>query len=236
MTMKTTLGYLLIIAAMLVMTSCFTEDPGPLQETERQYRLTDFDRLEIGDALNIYIQQGDYFEIKARGDRRNIDDLEVDREGNTLIIRFEDDRNRRHETYIDITMPVLRSANFSGASNSKVYGFNDLETLDIFVSGASLCQVNVDAMAVNAVVSGASQLNMRGNGDELSVQLSGASILQGFNYPVAKANLNVSGASEGRIAVSDQLEVVATGASLVVYRGAPAITSQTSDSSEVRQD
>jgi hypothetical protein len=234
--MKTTLGYLSVIAVLFAMTSCEIEDPGPLQETEREYRLTDFDRLEIGDAMNIRVYKGDYFEINARGDRRNIDDLEVDREGNTLVIRFEDERNRRHETYIDITMPTLQSAHFSGASNSKVSGFSNIETLDIYVSGASMCQLNVDAASLNAFVSAASQLNLRGAGDNISVQLSGASLLQAFNYAVANATLNVSGASEGRVTANDHLDVVATGASLVLYRGNPSVNAETSGSSTVRQD
>jgi len=231
-----TLPCVLILLAAISLTSCYTEDPGPLQETERQYTVTDFDRLEIGDAMHIHVQQGNFFEITARGDRRNINDLEVYKEGSTLMVRFDNDRNRHHDTYIDITMPDVLSVNFSSASDSKVSGFYDLETLNVYVSGASVCQLNVDAASIHSVVSGASQLNLRGSGEVLNAELTGASMLQAFSYPVNHVTINASGASDGRVMVSDQLDVIASDASIIIYRGEPSVTSEVSGSSTVRQD
>src|SRR5690349_5686803 len=120
---------LLAIAAFsFVLSSCSeTEDPGPLQEVYEEYSVDDFDRLEIGDAIHIDVEQGNYFEVSVRGDRRNVDDLDVFKEGSTLIVRFDENRNRNHETYVTITVPTLRSVNFSGASDSRVSGFYDLD-------------------------------------------------------------------------------------------------------------
>src|ERR1044071_5862185 len=102
------ISIVLIILSAAVLTSCYeTEDPGPIQETEKEFSEVDFDRLEMGDAFNITVEQGEFFKISARGDRRNIDDLSVKKVGSTLIIRFDDNRNRRHDTYITITMPEL---------------------------------------------------------------------------------------------------------------------------------
>src|ERR1044071_8226112 len=37
----------------LMLTSCFNnEDPGPLQEQTKEYSILDFERLEIGDAMD----------------------------------------------------------------------------------------------------------------------------------------------------------------------------------------
>src|SRR5690606_27633592 len=118
-------NFLSFVFVSLVLTSCFVDDPGPLQEVERQYSIVDFDRLEMGDAFHIDVREGNFFEINVRGDRRNVEDLSVRKEGNTLIIRYRQHRKRRHDTYVDITMPVLRAVNFSGASDSRVYGFFD---------------------------------------------------------------------------------------------------------------
>ena len=102
-----------ILALSIGLSSCYhTEDPGPLQYAEQPFSAVDFNRLEIGNAMFITVRQGSVYSVSAKGDRRNIDDLLVDRVGNTLVVRFSEDENRRHTISINITMPELRSAVF----------------------------------------------------------------------------------------------------------------------------
>ncbi len=129
--------------------SCECEDPGPVQRTEKEFDIIDFDRLEIASALDVRVEQSNVYSIEVRGDRRNIDDLDVYKSGSTLIIKFDDNSNRNHETLITITMPHLEGANFSAASTSKVNGFESDEDLDLYLSGASVCQLNAGYREVN---------------------------------------------------------------------------------------
>lgn len=226
----------LVLFAIASLTSCETEDPGPVQETEKQYSIVDFDRLEIGDALHITVEQSSFFEVSVRGDRRNVDDLSVRKEGSTLVIEFDENRNRIHETFVTIKMPMLYAANFSGASDSKISGFEGLVNLDLIVSGASVCQLDLNATIIDAVVSGASYLNLTGSGEQLVAEVTGASILKSFSYPVNEANILASGASVGRVNVNTSLAVNASGASEVTYRGNPSVSSEVSGGSTVRKD
>jgi hypothetical protein len=223
------------LAAATLFTSCDynVDHEEPLDEVRKEFSVKDFDRLELGDAFIIDVEQGNYFEIIVHGDRRNIDDLEVRKEGSTLMIRYDENRNRRHDTYITITMPALVSANFTGASNSRVSGFYELK--EFYLSGASECQLDVDTEKLNVFLSGASVLNIRGTARMLDAELSGASVLKAFYFPVTEAHLRISGSSDGHVSVSDQLTVIASGASIVVYRGNPEIKSEMSGSSLVHQ-
>lgn len=222
--------------ASAVLSSCFVDDPGPLQEMERGYSVVDFDRLEMGDAFHIQVEQGDFFEVTAKGDRRNIEDLVVSKEGSTLVIRYRHLRQRRHDTRIIITMPELYAINFSGASDARVYGFGAAGHFDVYLSGASVCQLDVASAHVKAVLSGASYLNLHGDGEVLEADLSGASALKAFGFPVSRADVLVSGASDGDVTVRDHLEVVATGGSHLAYRGQPTVVSEVSGSSSVHPD
>lgn len=229
--------YALTILSAAIFSSCYhSEDPGPIQEMEKEYSLTDFDRLEMGDAFNIDVEQGNYFEISVRGDRRNLDDLVVRKEGSTLIVRFEDNRSRRHDTYINITMPVITSANFTGASDSRISGFHDLESFDFYLSGASVSQLDINAVTLDVVISGASYLNLRGTGENFQAELSGASVLKAFNFPVTDSDVRASGASDAHVTVSNSLKATASDASMILYRGNPTVTSHISGSSSVRQE
>ena len=225
-----------IITLVPVLISCDNEDPGPLQEVHKEYAITDFDRLEMGSAFNITVEQGNIFSVDVRGDRRNIDDLDVYKSGSTLIIKYEDHANRRHDTYVNITMPRLEGVNFSGASVSKIRGFESDDDLDFNLAGASKSQLESNFREIDAVISGASSLVLFGSGDEIHGDISGASSIKAFDYPVREAAIELSGASEGKVTVTDELKVTASGASSVLYRGNPSVTANTSGASSVQKD
>jgi len=226
-----------ITALLAINTSCtHTEDPGPLWEDNRKFAVMDFDRLEMGSGFQIDVEQASSFEVQAHGDMRNLDDLEVFVTGNTLMARFKNNANRKHSTRIEIRMPALAGANLSGGTYSKIEEFESDQQLDLYLSGGSLCQLEAGYKKVNLVLSGASKLDMEGLGDEMSAELSGASELNAFEYPVRAADVNVSGASFGKITVTDNLNAVGTGASRLVYRGSPSVTSNVSGASSVGKD
>lgn len=219
------------------LSACFDyEDEGPLQYQEESYVITDFDRLEIGDAFIIRVTAGNYFSIDVRGDRRNLDDVEVYKSGSTLVVRYDEYENRQHETYIDIVMPEITAAVFSGASNSVISGFEELELVNISLSGASVSQVDIETTQLNMNLSGASVADLRGLVSMLNAEVSGASSMKAFTMPVATAILNVSGASVAKVNVSDNLEATISGASTVIYRGNPSISQDLSGGSSLQRD
>lgn len=224
------------LAGACILTSCDEEDPGPLQDKEKDYSLIDFDRLEMGSDFHISVEQSNIYSIHVEGDRRNLDDLEVYKEGSTLVIKYEDNANRTHNTYITIKMPELHGVNFSGASVSTIKGFESDHDLDFILSGASDCQIDAGYRELNVDISGASRLRLYGLGDSVEGKVSGASTLAAFDYPVREAELDVSGASNVRVMVSDHLDVVASGASSVIYRGNPSVNSNVSGGSTVQKD
>lgn len=226
----------ILIACLAILSSCENEDPGPIQRAEKDYSLVNFDRLEMGSAFHIEVKQANTYSIHVKGDRRNLDDLDVYKRGTTLIIRFDEHANRRHDTYITITMPRLEGVNFSGASVSTITGFESDDDLDFILSGASVSQLDANYHEINLTVSGASSLFMHGIGDELEAEVSGASILSAFDFPVREAEVKLSGSSQGKVTVTTELEVVASGASSLLYRGSPSVTSNTSGNSSVNKD
>jgi hypothetical protein len=96
--------------------------------------------------------------------------------------------------------------------------------------------LNLDASELYFSVSGASQLRLSGEGQILNGTISGASLLSAFNYSSEQVKLIVSGASNGKVSVSQQLEVDASGASLILYRGNPQLEVQVSGESIVKKD
>ncbi|WP_128545924.1 head GIN domain-containing protein [Larkinella soli] len=225
------------ILVLVTLTSCDYDRIGPYEEDDRTYGLTNFDRLDIGSAFNIKVEQGSAFRVEARGNRNDLDDLEIYTSNGTLHAQFRRNRSRRrYDLYINITMPTLRGVEFSGASRSTIDGFQGLRELDITLTGASKSTVDVAADRLNFDLSGASDLDISGGTGLLRGELSGASSLYAFEFPVDEAELDLSGASSARVRVAKRLDVTASGASNVRYRGTPELRSRLSGSSSVTKD
>jgi len=226
----------LLLLSSLVISSCNEEDPGPRQSDSRRYDIVDFDRIVTGDAMVINIKQGSNFSVQADGDRRNLDDLMVYKTGSTLVIRYEHFEKRQYHTSLNITLPNLVGSDFSGAVNAQISGFSNIQQFDLVLSGASLAQLTMEVSELKCSLSGASQLRLTGNGERLHGTITGASLLSAFDYPSVDAKLIVSGASHAKVSVSQKLDVNASGASLVMYRGNPQLEIETSGESIVKQE
>lgn len=230
------INLIVMLVALVWLTACNEEDPGPFQQDRQNYAVVDFDRIEAEDALIVDIKYGENFSIEANGDRRNLNDLLVSKNGGTLSLRFNHSERRQYATYVNITLPALYGVDFSGAVNAKVSGFTNVSRMDLSLSGASLAQLNMNVENIHFSLSGASQLRLSGEGQLIDGSVSGASILSAFDFNTTTSTLTVSGASHGKVSVSQQLEVSASGASEVLYRGSPQVIAEVTGSSVVRQD
>jgi Putative auto-transporter adhesin, head GIN domain len=226
---------------ILVLQSCVFIDGNtrldPRDPDSQNFDLRDFDQLEMGNAFDVSVRQSGQFSVFVRGDRRDISDLEafVDRNGK-LVIRYRNYRVRRYDMEIDITMPVLRGVDFSGATVSTIDGFTNTRDLEVELSGASKSTIDGDWERVNVDLSGASNITLRGQGLSLTGDLSGASKLNAFEYAVDNVDLELSGASNANVRVDKTLKVDASGGSSLRYRGTPEVRSNTSGGSSVKKD
>jgi hypothetical protein len=229
----------IVLVIPFVLTGCYVnDDPGPIQEIDKDYAILDFDRLEVGDAMIVTVEHGETFSVNIRGDRRNIDDIKVDKAGSTLRVRFVEDRNRnrQYDTYLTVTMPSLNGAVFSGAVNATVTGFDEEEEVDFNLSGASTAQFDVQAQYLQVKLSGASSLNVAGFVVDFDARVSGASKLRAYDLETENADVEASGASTIRVNASKTLSAVATGASDIFYVGDAVVNSSASGASRVSKE
>lgn len=221
-----------------IISSCELVQQGvePRNPEDKTFALKNFDKLSMGNAFQINVKQGPDFKMKVNGDSRDIDDLNVKVTNGELKVYYSKWRIRRYRMEIDIEMPTVKEVDFSGASTSYIQGFDNLDELEIDLSGSSKATLSANARFYEIDLSGASVLDLKGNGNEMEADLAGASKLNAFDALVEKATLDVSGASTGRVNVSEQLYIKASGASKVRYRGNPRVSSNLSGSSKVDKD
>jgi len=189
-----------------------------------EYTLTGFDKVDVSHGFAVDISQGDTFSVVVSIDDNLVQYLRVEKQGSTLKIGLDPGRNYRDTlATAEVTMPELTGLELSGASDVSVTDFTSSEALYAEVSGASSLRGDIEAGGVRFDVSGASDIKLRGSGEDLVMDVSGASSADLADFPVADADIQVSGASSAAVNVSGRLDVEASGASRVRYRGSPTL-------------
>ena len=224
MYMKRNHFFLLVVLLTTFFTSCrIREDVGPYQEASQSYSLSGFTKIQMGSAFKVNVVQGTTFNAIARGDRRNLDDLQVRVEGGILKADYYPyNVNRKYTTEFTIIMPTLEGVDFSGAVTATVNGFIGNPNTYIRLSGASTATVNLQVTQCDINLSGASTLNIAGTVQNFIAEISGASTMVAFGFAANTVNLKASGASYARLQVNQTLTVEASGASIIRYIGNPS--------------
>lgn len=190
--------------------------------------LSDFNELEINGLFDIRITQDDEYSIELSGPEEEKRKYKVSQQGSTLIIQYDDDRNRDwtvnsfnfDKIRITITMPDLESLELKGAGDVSFRDFN-VEKLDIEALGAVNMKGQVNARDITINLSGASKLELRGDGTSMDATVQGASQLRAYDFTTENAIVEANGVSSAKVYVTGRLEIKEGVASKVSYRGKP---------------
>lgn len=208
----------------------------------KAFKVAGFHSLEIGHAFEVHIKKSNTYSLVAIGNSEDIQDMEVDIHGSTLDIGFKNTGtwlnwnwgNKRDKIILQISMPEIRLAEFSGATKVDIQGFDNEEDCNITVSGASkLTIIDINADKLTLDISGAAKVHATGQVIKLNCDASGASKLDAFDLFVRDADLELSGASDALVKVQKTLNVDASGASKVIYKGSPNVSKDVSGASKV---
>jgi hypothetical protein len=227
------LGFGLVSVALLAgctlveeISSQVTSITGSGNVITQEENITGFDKVEVSNAFEVDIRQGDTFDVVIRVDDNLLDYLDVAKRGKTLKIGLKPGRiyNIRKVTMeADVTMPELTGLALSGASHGTITGFESERDLEVHVSGASMLRGDIEAGDARLDVSGASQVTLSGSAEDVRIGASGASTANLADFPVGDAEVEASGASKVTVNPSGRLDAEASGASSVFYLGNPTL-------------
>lgn len=239
------LSLLVIVAILTTATGCNVVT-GSGETITRDFDYDNFTKIETGYAFDIEVSRSDSYLVRVTVDRNLEDYLNVSQRGDTLSINLKTGFIYTNVTQkAVITLPDLRRLEASGASKANVSGFSTTESVDYEASGASRINLNqmksgntdFDISGASQVsgtlemndgqfdLSGASSLELEGLGEDITIEASGASNVVLTDFPVATADVELSGASRAIVNVNNRLDVDLSGASNLKYYGDPRIGS-----------
>lgn len=238
--MKTTAIFLSIILVSLLFSSCHLDHVLVSKRiTTREYNYSDYSGLKVSNAFNVYVTFSDTEErIEVEANANLHDKIRVEKEGNDLVFEMKKHTLIRGKSTLDVYIKTKSISNFDISGASEVFLENELiaQRANIELSGASdfYGALNVSALEIQA--RGASNIDLFGNTDHLDASLSGSSELKDYDMIIGSLDLRLSGASEVFVSVSETIDVNASGASTLNYKGEAAIRDESlSGGSKIRK-
>ena len=212
------------------------------------YDFSNFTRLDIQNAFDTQVTQSSTFGISITSSKALLDYLSIAKEGETLVIKlhpnhpFTDFVTMQKTLKAKITMPALSGITLSGASKCTVNGFKSENALDLDVSGASSLNLNsVETGDANLIISGdseitgkltannikidnsgASLLKLKGTGQDIQLNASGATKVSLEEFVNQTSTITLSGSCQATVDTRQHLDISLSGASRLFFLSNPS--------------
>ena len=188
----------------------------------KQYEAANFSGVDVGAHFDVLITPGDDFSLVIDAEEKTHKIMRVYVRNNVLDLGFSRSVRNPGDVRVKIVMPRLEYLSTSGAADVQVRRGFEVDNLRLDSSGATEINIDIDAGTMVADLSGAAQVDIEGRGENLKLSGSGASEFNAKDFLLADADIDLSGASDARVNVSNYLTLDLSGASNVRCERAPA--------------
>lgn len=236
--MKTKSIYSILIALCSLVASCDHDSiraKGEVTTEEAYY--ANYTGLNVSDAFNVYVRFSETEEkIEIEANENLHEKIIVRKEGNTLTIKLINYTTVKGNATLNVYITTKNITDFdiSGASNIILESELIASNVEIKISGASefTGELNVDRLEVDA--HGASDIDLFGSATAMDADLTGSSSLKNYDFSIGRLDIELTGASDAFLTVTELINIDATGASSLNYKGDAVVnTIRLTGSSEI---
>ncbi|MBL0357952.1 MAG: DUF2807 domain-containing protein [Chitinophagaceae bacterium] len=186
-----------------------------------------FNAIKVSGGIDIYISQSETEAVAVSAtEQKYRDDIKTVIENGTLRIYFDSKlswNKDKKKLKVYISFKNLERLEASGACDVHVAGTIAVPSLSLNMSGASDFKGAVNVTTLTMELSGASDTKISGTATNATIQSSGASDIKGYDLVTENCTAKATGASDINITVNKELNVHASGASDVYYKGSCVI-------------
>ncbi len=190
--------------------------------TVNDVQLSGYTGLEVSHAFEAYVKFSDSEEkIEIEANDNLHEKIVVKKEGNNLIVRLKKNTNVRGNATLKvyITTKNIDYYDISGASSLLLEDELNAQKAEIRMSGASTFSGEIYVNELDLDSSGASDISLFGNADILDASLSGSSKIGSYDLITKELFIDLSGASDAYLTVTESIDIKASGASSLKYKG-----------------
>lgn len=197
-----------------------------------------FTSVEVGGAIDLYVRQDAAQSLKIEADGNLLEYIDAYTEGDKLVVKTKNGFNLdpSRDIKVSVSAPLFKRIGASGACD--VFSENQLvsnENLSIDLSGASDAKLDVKAPSVDADISGACSVQLKGETKNLKAGGSGSVSFKCFDLLAENVSVDISGAGDAEVYASQKLDVGVSGAAGVKYKGNATVSQDVSGAGSVRK-
>jgi hypothetical protein len=194
----------------------------------RSYEVADFQALQIGGAFQVELTQksGNRPTVQIETDTDLHEHLEVEVIEGVLHVDTKGDFRNPTRLMLYVSNDQFREIQLSGAntlsSTTPLYG----EALRLKLSGASEVDLAVDHDELEVYISGAGSVMLQGKSDKVAYVVSGVGSISAYALQANLVEVEVSGTGSAKVHATEALLAQVSGMGSVRYIGDPAVQKQ----------
>ncbi len=204
----------------------------------RTFAVDGFTAVASAGPDDVDVRVGSGFSVRAEGDPKVLDKLEIVKEGDTLKVRRKNRSgfswgDNDHGAKVYVTMPRMNAASVTGSGDMSV-DHVDGEMFQGALSGSgnlSVGSIGVQTLAL--AVTGSGDLATAGTARTGSFSISGSGDIQAPKLSLGKADVSVTGSGSLTAGVSGPAAVNVAGSGDVTLTGGAKCTTSKAGSGEV---
>ncbi len=230
----------LTIISTLLFTACQDDDLYIVPSsriTTVAVPVSGFKKLQVSNAFKVHVTFSETEESVLVESNENIHPvIDIRQQGDNLYIGLYKNTKISGNAVLNVYIKTKYLDRIQAMGASIVELQNKLlnDDLEVNLEGACILKGQLEVDEIDANVIGASILDLTGYSNHFNLRAEGASIMTGFGFETQNLNAFVYGASNITLTVSEKLNVTASGASMVIYKGNGTIEYQKlSDTSKI---
>ena len=195
---------------------------GLFAQTRVTQDVSTFSRISFAVSGKALVKQGSTQKVELEGDKEALEKIEVEVEGNRLVIRSKEkwyNWNWGNDDKITayITVKEIEGLSVSGSGDMVVQGKIKTGNLDLNVSGSGSLNLEADAGDTDANVSGSGDMELKGSFASFSSDISGSGEIEINGAIAGEAEFDISGSGKAEASgTSQSVDVDVTGSGRVL--------------------
>ncbi|WP_337137645.1 head GIN domain-containing protein [Sphingomonas aquatica] len=234
---------MILLAMMVPLAACSASAQGSTDGagsggTSRTFAERDFTGVELHGSDDVDIKIASAFTIRAEGPAKVLDQLKIERVGDTLRIARKDDDNwswgNSKSARIYVTMPRIAKARVSGSGDMTI-GRAEGASFAASTEGSGNIRIAaLNAPSVDLSVAGSGDIEATGQADRLAINIAGSGEVQARGLKAKSANVSIAGSGAAVAEVNGPANVSIMGSGDVDLGAGATCTTNKMGSGDVR--
>ncbi len=227
---------ILSLSVALILNGCAFGIDGSGKITTETRTVEKFSGVELKNAANVYVTQGEIQEVKIEAEDNLIQHITTRVKDDELIIDCDKDINSHEPINVYITVKDLCLLELSGSGNMVTKNEINCEHMTLRLGGSGDMKIVLKSQLLKATLSGSGNMNLTGSASESDLRINGSGNVNAQQMKTFTSSVSITGSGNTKVDVNNELNVNITGSGNVQYVSEPAkMTTKITGSGDVRK-